>query len=207
MSRRDDLLAAAARRFVAVGIRKTTMEEIAREAGAGKATLYRYFDNKDAVVDALLDREAERFARVMRRATEEEATAAGRLEAAFAAGVEFFVQHPVLTKGRDEEPGLLLPRITAAHGPLVASGLELLTGLVRGGVATGELRGVDARHVAEGLLRLILSYFSFPPIVVRVDEPGRARRFAHEVITAGLVAGGGSRPQPTGVGPSTSTSI
>ena len=182
--RREDLLAAAARRFVAVGIRRTTMEDIARQAHAGKATLYRHFANKDAVVDALLEREAARFVRDLERAAADHRDAAVQLEAAFLAGVRFFVDHPVLTKGRDEEPGLLLPRVTANGGPVVIGGLELFRGLIEQGIERGELRDVEPDAASEVIMRLILSYFTFPPMHVRVDDPAEAERFAH-----GLIAG------------------
>jgi hypothetical protein len=45
-----------------------------------------------------------------------------------------------MTKGRDEEPGILLPRITANGGPLVRKGMELFTSLIDDGIAAGELR-------------------------------------------------------------------
>lgn len=186
--RREDLLAAAARRFVAVGIRKTTMEDIAREARAGKATLYRHFRNKDAVIDALLERESERFVRALERGARGHGSVAGEVEGAFLAGVRFFVEHPVLTKGRDEEPGILLPRITANRGPLVQMTLELFTGLIEAGVTSAELRTVDPREAAEVIVRLILSYFSFPPMYVRVDDPTAAADFAHHLVAGGLRA-------------------
>ncbi len=186
--RRGDLLAAAARRFVAVGLRKTTMEDVAREARAGKATLYRYFRNKDALIDALLDREAERFARELEEAAATQDTAPARIEAAFLAGVRFFVEHPVLTKGRDEEPGLLLPRITANGGPLVQRGLALFASIISEGVASGELRPVEPPAAAEVIVRLILSYFSFPPMHVRVDDPEAAQAFAHALVAGALSA-------------------
>lgn len=190
--RRDDLLAAAARRFITVGIRGTTMEDIAGEARAGKATLYRHFGNKDAVIDALLAREAERFERRMLAAAEAADGAAAGIEAAFVAGVEFFVTHPVLTRGRDEESGVLLPRVTADGGPLVRRGLDILTGLIEAGIAGGELREVDPRVTAEVLMRLILSYFAFPPMHVRVDDPREAAAFAHALVAGGLRAPGSS---------------
>jgi AcrR family transcriptional regulator len=184
--RREDLLAAAARRFVTTGIRHTTMEDIARDAGAGKATLYRHFANKDAVIDALLEREAERFERILEHAAADEPDAAGRIEASFVAAVAFFVEHPVLTRGRDEEPGLLLPRITADGGPLVARGLQRFRQLIADGVASGELRAVDPQAAAEVIVRLVLSYFSLPPMYVRVDDPADARAFAHALVAGGL---------------------
>lgn len=186
--RRDDLLVAAARRFVAAGIRRTTMEDIAREARAGKATLYRHFRNKDAVVDALLEREADRFVRVLREASDSRDDVPGKLEATFLAGVRFFVEHPVLTRGRDEEPGLLLPRITANGGPLVTTGLELFRELIADGVTRGELRRVDPDVAAEVVMRLILSYFTFPPMHVRVDDPDEAATFAHAIVAGAFRA-------------------
>ncbi len=192
--RREDLLAAAARRFVAVGIRKTTMEDIAREARAGKATLYRHFGNKDAIIDALLERESERFVRALERGAAGYPSAAGQVEGAFLSGVRFFVDHPVLTKGRDEEPGILLPRITAGGGPLVQRGLELFTALIAAGVASGELRRVDPAAAAEVVVRLILSYFSLPPMYVRVDDADQAAAFARALVAGGLTA----RTQPAG---------
>jgi AcrR family transcriptional regulator len=189
--RREDLLAAAARRFVAVGIRKTTMEDVAREARAGKATLYRHFANKDAVIDALLEREAARLDRRLRAAAADRHDATGRIEAAFVVGVRFLVEHPVMTKGRDEEPGILLPRITANGGPLVRKGMELFTALIDEGIEAGELRRVDPAAAAEVIMRLILSYFSFPPMHVRVDDPDQASTFAHALVAGGLRAPSG----------------
>lgn len=186
--RREDLLAAAAQRFVDRGIRRTTMEDIAKQAHAGKATLYRHFANKDAVIDALLEREAERFERLLERAAAEHQSAPDRIEAAFLAGVRFFVEHPVMTRGRDEEPGVLLPRITANGGPLVQRGLGLFTTLIENGVASGTLRRVDPPAAAEVVVRLILSYFTFPPMHVRVDDPDEARAFAHALVAGGLLA-------------------
>lgn len=162
------------------------MEDIAREARAGKATLYRHFANKDAVIDALLDREADRFERHIDAAVEDCGSASARLESAFLVGIAFFVEHPVLTRGRDEEPALLLPRVTADGGPLVVRGLERFTRLIEQGVASGEFRRVDARAAAEVIMRLILSYFAFPPMHVRVDDPDEARAFAHAVVAGNL---------------------
>ena len=186
--RRQDLLSAAAERFVADGIRATTMEDIARDAGAGKATLYRYFANKDALIDALVERESERFARGIELAATavEDADAVARLEAAFVAGVRFFVDHPLLVRDRDTEPAILLPRVTADGGPVVRRGLALFAALITAGIDSGELRRVDPNAAAEVVIRLILSYFVFPPMHVRVEDPVEASTFAHALIAGGL---------------------
>jgi hypothetical protein len=90
----------------------------------------------------------------------------------------------VLTRGRDEEPGQLLPRVTANGGPVVTRGLAIFRDLIADGVDRGELRRVDPAAAAEVVMRLILSYFTFPPMHVRVEDPDEAARFAQ-----GLIAG------------------
>jgi AcrR family transcriptional regulator len=184
--RREDLLAAAAQRFVAAGIRKTTMEDIARQAGAGKATLYRYFANKDAVVDALIHREAARFARRLQSAAAAHDRWIERIEAAFVAGVRFLVEHPLLSQGHDEEPAILLPRITAGSGPLSTEGLDLFTELIEQGIAAGELAQIDARAAAEVFMRLILSYLAFPPGHGVAVDPEATVASAQALISGGL---------------------
>ena len=53
------ILDAALRRFLHYGLRKTTMQEIARDAGVAVGTLYLYFEDKDALVVGCADRFAE----------------------------------------------------------------------------------------------------------------------------------------------------
>lgn len=186
--RRADLLAAAAHRFIEVGIGATTMEDIAREARAGKATLYRYFANKDAVIDALLEREAERLERRLHDAADAAGSCAEAVEAAYVTGVDFYVTHPVLTRGRDEEPGLILHRIIADGGPQVRTLLDFFADLIARGVESGEFRRVRPREAAEVVVRLMLSYFAFPPMEVNVADPEQSRAFAHALVAGGLLA-------------------
>lgn len=59
----DRIVEAAARRFRYYGIAKTTMQEIAQDAGLAVGTLYLYFANKDALVAACAEKFAERHRR------------------------------------------------------------------------------------------------------------------------------------------------
>lgn len=186
-NRREDLLAAAAACFVDAGLRRTTMEDVARAAGAGKATLYRYFANKDALIDALLAREGDRFQRRLQRSVAAADTVLAGLEEAFVVGIRFFTEHPVLNRGRDEDPALLLERVTASRGPLVDAGLAWFAGQVAAGQQAEQIRAdIDPRVAAEVLMRLILSYFTFPPMVLRPDDDAAVHGLAHEIVVRGL---------------------
>lgn len=59
-AKHEKIVAAAAARFRYYGIRKTTMQEIAEDAGVAVGTLYLYFSNKDALVAACAEEYAAR---------------------------------------------------------------------------------------------------------------------------------------------------
>ena len=178
---------AAARRFVAVGIGKTTMEDIAREAGAGKATLYRYFANKTTLVDALVARENVRFERDLRRAADAADGAASKVEAAFVAALDFLRSHPMLNKSLHEEPDILLPYLTLRSGPIVQSGMGLFTEIIADGVRSGQFRAVRPEWAAETLFRLLMSFYTLPVIAISIDDPDEVRAYARGLVAGGLV--------------------
>ena len=57
----ESILAAAQRMFLASGFGAVSMDVIAREAGASKATLYAYFSSKEELFGAVVAREGERY--------------------------------------------------------------------------------------------------------------------------------------------------
>lgn len=59
----ESILAAARRTFLASGFGAVSMDAIAREAGASKATLYAYFSSKEELFGAVVAREGERYFR------------------------------------------------------------------------------------------------------------------------------------------------
>ncbi len=58
----ESILAAAQRTFLASGFGAASMDAIAREAGASKATVYAYFASKEELFGAVVARESERYA-------------------------------------------------------------------------------------------------------------------------------------------------
>lgn len=187
--RRAALLDAAVARFVAVGIAKTTMQDISREAGAGKATLYRHFPNKQAVIEALVERESRRFVRRLRHAAQAAETHAQAVEDAFVAALAFLRTHPMLNKSLAEEPEILLPYLTLRTGPVARSSIELFAELIDAGCREGAFRALRVEWAAETLFRLLMSFFTLPAMTLDIDDPEQVRDYAHELVASGFGCG------------------
>ncbi len=73
------ILEAAARLFARYGPRKTTIEDIAREAGLGKGTIYLYFDRKEEIFTAYVRGRIEEAQAMFRVEIARVATAEGKI--------------------------------------------------------------------------------------------------------------------------------
>src|ERR1043166_1021454 len=88
--RRKLILDAAERSFTRAGFHRTTMQDVATEAGMSPGNLYRYFASKDAMVAGLTERN-----RAQMRAEFERLAEAQDFMAAFAAmGRKYFQDDP-----------------------------------------------------------------------------------------------------------------
>jgi AcrR family transcriptional regulator len=93
---RARVLAAAERLFAARGAREVSMEDIAREAGVGKGTLYRRYPDRAALAVALLDEHERRLQERLLGGPPPlgpGAPPAQRLAAFYAAMVELLARH------------------------------------------------------------------------------------------------------------------
>jgi len=65
---RTDILEAAVRAFARAGLRGTTMQDIAREAGYTAASLYTYFKSKQEIIDAMVTHLTDEYIQVFDQA-------------------------------------------------------------------------------------------------------------------------------------------
>lgn len=66
----EAILTAARRMFARHGLKKTSLDELARAARVAKGTIYKYFENKDQIYLGVLKRESEEILRNVLSATE-----------------------------------------------------------------------------------------------------------------------------------------
>ena len=154
---RDLLLDAAEACFERNGIGATTMDDIAKQAHVSRATVYRYFSGRDAVVSGVILRATERYLeKIQPRITGQPDLGGAVLE---------FVEVTIRAAKRDDTIGLLfksddhLAGIGFADGTSVAL-FEMVTEFLRPVFAAhwAQVRpGVSVDEASEWILRTILS--------------------------------------------------
>jgi len=81
MNKKAAILEASGLLFAQYGLKKTTIDEIALKAAVSKATLYKYYRNKEEIFSAVCDCEADKLRHEIILAVEYEKTASSKLRA------------------------------------------------------------------------------------------------------------------------------
>lgn len=184
----ERLLTAARQLMETFGIRRLRMDDVARRAGCGRATLYRRFSTRDDLVLAVVHRELSETLTAIEQDIVGLEDPSERLIEAFAATVERIGQHPLLRRLLQIEPDLILPKLTYEAAPLLDLARSRLVRLLTEGQQTGRMRPLDAPVVAETVLRLAHSLVVTPDGPIPTTDPTALRRFAWRYLAAPLHA-------------------
>jgi TetR/AcrR family transcriptional regulator, repressor for uid operon len=178
----ERILEAALACFEEVGIRRTSMDDIARAAGVGRMTVFRRFESKDRLAQIVL-------LRVVAQVTERARTtfiSAGDLQTGLAEALVVAVRelrdHPLFVKVLRTEPESFLRTLTTDGVSVIAVVRRSVADWL-GSSGGGPLSDADAEMVAEGITRLGVSLILTPegPIPLYDDEGLRAY-FARYIV-------------------------
>src|SRR5690242_4145498 len=89
------------------GVAKTTIDDVAREAGCSRATVYRYFGNRNALVVAAVDREIAALTATVRAAGRGADTLEDAIVAMFVSAARWITAHDALQRALDLEPEVI----------------------------------------------------------------------------------------------------
>jgi AcrR family transcriptional regulator len=151
----EAILRAARRRYDRFGPRKTTMAEVAREAGCSRATLYAHFGGKRALYAGLHEWEAGEFRRELAAVARSRESAVPRLRRVLEATLRIYAGNPVMRGALLGDDEMTLDRVAE---PVVATHekqvVELLRQLLDEGIAEGVFRQLDTQGVAYMMYQL-----------------------------------------------------
>jgi AcrR family transcriptional regulator len=165
------------------GVAKTTLDDVAREAGCSRATVYRLFPGgKDGVLEATAQLELYRFF----AAVTERVAAADSLEDALVGGIAEagarLCEHAALQYLLAHEPESVLPRLAFAEmDQVLRTASEFATPLLSRWLAVEE-----ARRAAEWVARLVCSYSMTPGEGVSFGDEGSVRALVRNFVLPGL---------------------
>ena len=148
----EALLDAARSCVLDVGVRRTTLVDVARRAGVSRMTVYRRFGDVTTLVAELLTRELASVLREADGAAAAEPHARARLVAGTAAGAAALERHPLWRKVVDVDPEQLLPYVVDRLGGTQRVALATFRRLVHEGQADGSVRTGDATTLAAAVL-------------------------------------------------------
>jgi len=177
----------ALRAIARFGLTKLTVDDVAREAGISRATLYRYFPGRAAVLAKVVQAETERLQQGLDEALGETTTLAEALAAVAGFGARVFADHEALQHLLATEPGTVLPH-------LCFTGADSLLGIAADRIAPHLCRfmgPLEARRTGEWLARIVLSYGLAPP-------PGPAETAVLSVVREFVVPAAEERAGQTG---------
>ena len=185
------ILDAALRCFRSQGVRKTTIVDVGRAAGVSRSTVYEYFPDKRAVVDAASEHALQLFYRAMARAMDHGASLEDKLGRAAVAVTRArrFVGAEALSD--PAEVTMLLNRNAAA---LLQECGEFLTPYLLAAKLTGEVRkNLDVDAAAEWFARMLFSLFMTPSKRLDLTDSDAVSAFVREHVVRGFVDAGPGR--------------
>ncbi|ONM46472.1 TetR/AcrR family transcriptional regulator [Nocardia donostiensis] len=177
------ILDAALVRFGEFGVKKTTIEDIARQAGVDRVTVYRRIGSRDDVVQAVASREV---AAVL---TELDAISARHTDLGDLMA-EFFVmvmtrwrEHPLANRMLALEPDRILPKITIEGTPVFAMSVAAIhTALCRAADAGLLTEPPDLLNRAEVVCRIVHSFVLGPQGMIPIDSDEDLADFARTYL-------------------------
>ena len=183
---RERLLDAAEVCLAQFGPQKTSMEDVARAGGMSRATVYRYFENRDALLLGVASRQASNLASEAISYLSQFNTISDWLVEGLLFTLRELPQRPVfaslVTSLDSRSSGSLLLGSTG----LIQIGVNVLSPMFANAQEQGLLRDdIDPEMLIEWLLRMLWTYLNAPSQVA-TDEEGMRRLFRMMLIPAVL---------------------
>ena len=166
----DRVAAAAFEVFAEYGIRRATIDDVARRAGVSKMTVFRRFESKQGLVGVVIAREIRRGMEELDRVWEREQTLEQRVVLGFSFAVNFVRGHALFDRLLRSEPELLLPLLTVDGTAALALYRELIGQRLRAEVRAGRAAPADVDQAAEVLARLAISLLLTREGTITLDD-------------------------------------
>jgi AcrR family transcriptional regulator len=189
LSLHDRLLAATYRCVEHFGMGKTTIEDIVKESGVSRATIYRQFaGGRDELLRETVAWELTNYFNRLADQVRDAPSLDELLRRGLAFAHRSVAEHAVLRKVMDTEPERLLPLLTTESAKTLPFIADFLLPYLRREADAGRLLpGVDIDRAAEYLARAILSLIGAPGRW-DLDDPDQVSDLVAVELLGGIAA-------------------
>jgi AcrR family transcriptional regulator len=170
-SQRNTILRAAAEEVAAVGLRRTTLTDVARRAGVSRMTVYREYGDAAALFRALLTESIGQVVFGAEADVQHLPTVRERIVEGVSLTVERLAEHPMMRRVLELDPELLLPFVVDRFGSGQRLALAHVRNQLRAGMDEGSVRPLDPGPAARLILLTAQSVIFSTRIVEGPDSP------------------------------------
>jgi AcrR family transcriptional regulator len=184
---RERILEAAYACFARFGLGKTTVEDVVKESGVSRATVYRVFPGgKDQLLREVVAWEMGRFFGALAEAVVGAPDFATLVEDGLLFAHRAVGEHVVLQKILVTEPERLLPLLTTEQDRPLSFITGYLVPFLEREERAGRLRpGLDQELAADFVARMVLSLIGSDGALI--EDPVARRRLVREQLLAGVL--------------------
>jgi AcrR family transcriptional regulator len=185
--RRDQILGAANECFTQLGIARTSVQDVARTANVSRGTVYRYFEDRNVLIDAAIEFGAQRFYREVATAMAEKPTLAEQVGAMAETNARILLDHRTRNRLMADDADLMRHMVSVGD-TAVRRITEFLMPYVHDARDRGEIgASVDVRGASEWLARIIYSFATVNEAqTFDMSQPDTVRRYVETFAINGL---------------------
>lgn len=144
---REQLLEVAHQTFTKFGFKKTTLDDIALRFGKGKTAIYYYFNSREAIFKAVLDKEINHAVHSIRNSVTSASTDAEKIKAYVETRMMIAAQTPVLNDAGNEAKLKHNDLIEETAQRFANEKVNILANILKEGIEAGTFK-IEEPHIA-----------------------------------------------------------
>lgn len=183
----DRIVEAAADCIRLWGIRRVSMNDVAREAGVSRGSVYRYFADREALVQAVLEHTSERHIALAEPSIRRKRSLAAKVAEAAAFIREHIDDELSLgLRARPDEPELAALRLAQA-GRTLDRWVDFWVPYLAEARERGEVRpDLELRQAAEWIMRILISLVTVPSVTFDLTSSEQVRKYVEDHLVRGF---------------------
>ncbi len=187
---RSRIIAAGFETLLQFGENKTSMADIANASGFSRGTVYRYFGDRDQLLDALIEHSTHKYWDAVDARIDDSMSIGEKLESRVHTGIRF--SSGLANQLASGEVDLYRRMFSGRWARTIELSVERTIPILELARERGELRdNLDIRVAADWITRIVLSLIWLPvSVVVDLSDPEAGAKYAREMIIHGIGAPG-----------------